>query len=426
MKKTFLLALFAIFIKNEFIAQIQKPCSELFITEILTVNNLPLNFTNTKSQSVEIFNPSPFPVNLSTYSLVLTNTTTTLPIALSGTIGAKSTFVISSSQSYSVVIDKSNQVSKILDFTKYNTLKLIHNTLTIDVFGEASTAVLNAANMILFLANPTTYCSTNKIAIGSLQDVDLRRTSFMTNGDTSFCSSANLIGKWGMYAGNDFSNLGTYYGACNLKIGALPVIGYKFGATTIHEDSGFGTPIDNLDLQILGADTTNVVPQQQFTSGTATFNFEICFFSCSNPYSCGTSATASITNCTYAHTLNNDFIGNKTAMVTLTSPLGDFTPDNASNVHLISIIGDKMAGIQEYSLNNINVKIYPNPFNETLNIKADDAGIYNIYSIDGKLIKNDNYQANSQIDLSSLGQGFYFIHFKNQKGQSIEKLQKIN
>lgn len=76
-------------------------------------------------------------------------------------------------------------------------------------------------------------------------------------------------------------------------------------------------------------------------------------------------------------------------------------------------------GIENETLDNINV--YPNPTRSTLEISSDiPIKEYSIYSMDGKLIRNEML-TNSSIDVQVLKSGIYLLHLKNKQNDVIFK-----
>lgn len=68
------------------------------------------------------------------------------------------------------------------------------------------------------------------------------------------------------------------------------------------------------------------------------------------------------------------------------------------------------------------VKVYPNPVKDQLSV----AGItksqkYEIYSLDGKMIKNGNYSSDKTIDVNSLSKGIYILKIDNQNLKFIKE-----
>jgi hypothetical protein len=74
----------------------------------------------------------------------------------------------------------------------------------------------------------------------------------------------------------------------------------------------------------------------------------------------------------------------------------------------INVRKNDPVGIQE--LTDIFVEIYPNPTNGNIKIKATKKiDEVSVYSLDGKLIQQLNYNSGDEIDLSSLNTGVYLV-----------------
>ncbi len=69
----------------------------------------------------------------------------------------------------------------------------------------------------------------------------------------------------------------------------------------------------------------------------------------------------------------------------------------------------------------IDIKYYPNPIIDFINIEADTAIHYKIYDVKGKIIKENKNFIGNKIDLSQLTKGIYFIKINNFQ---IEKIIK--
>ena len=80
---------------------------------------------------------------------------------------------------------------------------------------------------------------------------------------------------------------------------------------------------------------------------------------------------------------------------------------------------------------NKEIKIYPNPANEILNIEINDVSINNIisiYNIDGQELLKQNFIANKKnktiINIDKLSKGIYYLRVVNEKGVAIKKFIK--
>lgn len=73
-----------------------------------------------------------------------------------------------------------------------------------------------------------------------------------------------------------------------------------------------------------------------------------------------------------------------------------------------------------------NLKIYPNPVNDLLNIdleRGEDSSA-KIFDSFGKLLLEKTFDFQTQIDFSNFAQGLYFLEIKNKEGKAVKKLIK--
>jgi hypothetical protein len=85
----------------------------------------------------------------------------------------------------------------------------------------------------------------------------------------------------------------------------------------------------------------------------------------------------------------------------------------------ISIISN---GIQQLSENTI-INIYPNPANNTLNIKGiTEKTVLRMYDIVGELVIEKEVENNTVINISSLTEGVYTLLMENKLGRSFNKV----
>lgn len=93
------------------------------------------------------------------------------------------------------------------------------------------------------------------------------------------------------------------------------------------------------------------------------------------------------------------------------------------------IYGDSTLSIEENNMDNLNISIRQNPVKNLLRLDFNDSILnkditYQIYSIEGKLIKSSDLKHDS-INVEYLNSGIYFIHFLSpDKRKSIIKFSK--
>jgi hypothetical protein len=99
----------------------------------------------------------------------------------------------------------------------------------------------------------------------------------------------------------------------------------------------------------------------------------------------------------------------------------DFNPPVITNTVTTQLTS---LSAQQFSKNNF--VIYPNPASKYISIES-SAGAefeYRISDINGKILLNGTSQNGSEIDVSPLQNGFYFLSVNNQAGTSVQKFIK--
>ena len=102
--------------------------------------------------------------------------------------------------------------------------------------------------------------------------------------------------------------------------------------------------------------------------------------------------------------------------------------DTISNPNINEVIvieeGQTLSAI---GLDNNEIRLYPNPVNDFLNItiKGNTSSNYAIYNLAGKLIQEMTMlPASNQINIKSLKSGIYFIHLNTNQKTTIHKIVK--
>lgn len=97
---------------------------------------------------------------------------------------------------------------------------------------------------------------------------------------------------------------------------------------------------------------------------------------------------------------------------------GDVYANNGATDIWVAKLNSHAAGIEEYSNDN-TVAIFPNPINEKLNVQIKDNktnGRAFVTDISGRVLISQNISTiNSQIDVSSLPNGMYFLRYQNRE-----------
>lgn len=89
----------------------------------------------------------------------------------------------------------------------------------------------------------------------------------------------------------------------------------------------------------------------------------------------------------------------------------------------IKISGDGDIGVDEdYAM---NLKLYPNPMTDVLHLECDNIQQYDIYSLDGKLVKSAQTPDNEAvINVGDLSSGIYMIRITSEKGVVTRRIVK--
>lgn len=87
-------------------------------------------------------------------------------------------------------------------------------------------------------------------------------------------------------------------------------------------------------------------------------------------------------------------------------------------------LAESTVSVSENPIAGLN--IYPNPSNGIINVEySDNADLqFNIYSVEGKLVKTGNLSGYGQIDIQALNAGSYVIQLSNENGLSTVNLIK--
>lgn len=109
---------------------------------------------------------------------------------------------------------------------------------------------------------------------------------------------------------------------------------------------------------------------------------------------------------------------------------GYYSDHSSFDQIILNSKGKADAFLAKLNLNNIGFEevileqsFYPNPSKGLITIDGIDAGILNIYDIQGKLLRSENFRSqHNQINLTNFNNGIYLLHFIVDGKISIEKL----
>jgi len=226
-------------------------CTDLFISEYIEGSG--------NNKAIEIYNPTAAPINLATYDLVYYSNgsgTVSGTFALSGTIPAYGTHVVSNSSASAAILALSNQTTAgvVLTFNGDDAVVLRKSGVSIDVIGQIGTdpgAEWGAGNQ-------------------STADNTIIRNFAIQIGDANGADAFNPATEWTGFATDYISDLGTHANSCAPP---MPEINVQGNSVTILD--GDTTPIVGDDTNFGSADIAGGTVVKTFTiqnTGTAVLN----------------------------------------------------------------------------------------------------------------------------------------------------------
>lgn len=98
-------------------------------------------------------------------------------------------------------------------------------------------------------------------------------------------------------------------------------------------------------------------------------------------------------------------------------------PEQVDGDGLSLIVYDDITNDLPEYLESSNLKVYPNPFSDVLNVPDVQGGLYTIYGVDGQLIHQTAFNS-SGIDLSYLESGMYLLTIETKEGIYKKRIVK--
>ncbi len=261
-----------------------QPCTKLFISEYFE------SYGNNKS--IEIYNPTFGPKNLSGYKLLLfvNGGTSVSTFNLSGTIPAKGTYVVSNPSATSVIQALSDTLSGVIAFNGNDPIALVYGTDTLDIFGKigVNTNILvngvDSAYNKTFVRNASVQEGSKDWSVGINQwtTYAFNDSSYLTKHTMSSCAApADTIAGFGAAALTTTESAGVY----NLNVYLNQPIGAAKSATislTAYGNGGAATDVNSFASQTVNfaaGSVSAVVPvtitDDLLKEGTETFTFTL-------------------------------------------------------------------------------------------------------------------------------------------------------
>jgi hypothetical protein len=414
-------------------------CSDLFFSE-LTFGKAPkggnvfdLNY------AVEIFNASASTMNLSSYSLELSNSAGTVTsIQLSGMLASHEVYVVSNSNADLNLQGLADHLTSDLDFENNVTLELKKGNILKDKLGIGGNSLPQTFDFAAFNADPYNYLLNYHLDLNDYQNIDIRRSILAQHGNPNFNASTDVLGEWWYTPNVDRSDIGFYTCSCNKPIG-IDYIGYQVGFRyIILNQSGDVDPLDlNVNNSInapLTSGSVNLTHTEDITTSTTDICNDGSIPNAGMKFDPATpGASSSCQSLTYAYSTG----GNSGTNVQRTSfaVSGEFCDlklsippspavqvDPAKKLHTTQF--NIFVATKDIAKNKFNV--YPTAVENIINIDHTEALDYYITDMLGNKLQHGKIEATqSKIEISNFAKGFYMLTLVNKNSMSNYKFIKL-
>ncbi|HXU28928.1 MAG TPA: T9SS type A sorting domain-containing protein, partial [Bacteroidia bacterium] len=118
------------------------------------------------------------------------------------------------------------------------------------------------------------------------------------------------------------------------------------------------------------------------------------------------------------NTLSASSINTSTWSSYIEKEIATINPTQTNNINTISNV-NCFSAIQQITINNTQPNIYPNPANNKITIDATDVTDIKLFDVIGKQIASAK---TTDVDVSNLPEGVYFIQVKTNNGTSTQKI----
>ena len=110
--------------------------------------------------------------------------------------------------------------------------------------------------------------------------------------------------------------------------------------------------------------------------------------------------------------------------VTFSAPSGAIQPGTMM-LRPYFRINENQVAVEKQELKALEVMVYPNPTSGGLTLKMSEGNqslmIYQVYDLQGRMIAEDQFVQQHEIDLTDQNNGVYLLRLMDQKGQSTTK-----
>ncbi|MGB1032891.1 MAG: lamin tail domain-containing protein, partial [Flavobacteriales bacterium] len=228
-------------------------CSDLYISEYLEGTS--------QNKAIEIYNPTPFDINLSEYTVSTYNNGATTPTnqqVLSGTLVSGDVYVVSHSDASALILAEADETSGISWYNGNDVIALYHNNVLIDILGVIGE---DPGESTPWDVNGVQY---------AMAEHTLVRSPLVNSGETDWAVGQT---QWEVYPQNTFDYIGSHTAIpCNFD--ETPTISFSNSSLTTQEGNTVNVnvtvafPISEVEAEItiVGGDAdplldfTNVFP----------------------------------------------------------------------------------------------------------------------------------------------------------------------
>ncbi|NNC94857.1 MAG: T9SS type A sorting domain-containing protein [Chitinophagales bacterium] len=201
------------------------PCQNLFFSEYIEGSG--------NNKALEIYNPGTQAVDLSKYTILRFNNTSTTAsgtLGLNGTLAAGETYVIANSNADTLILNQADITSTITFYNGDDALLLLHINDTIDQIGRIGEGVVWPVGM------------------GSTQNFTLVRKANVLQGTTNWNLGDD---QWDVYASDFSDSLGSH---TTISCSGNPIVQFSTSSVIIDESDGSYM----VSVEILNPDTMDV------------------------------------------------------------------------------------------------------------------------------------------------------------------------
>lgn len=404
----------------------QNECKELFITEIV--------FGQDGSYSIEVFNPSDQPIDLSNYKLqLLGDGADDVNIVFSGIVDVFSTYVITKIGSSAPIETVSDVLTLLLDFEGKSVVQLVKNdTEILDKFGNM-VETTTTFDLTEFLNNPF-YVDGLEIDLGLISSLLIRRKGAIQEGKVDF-ENSDFLDQWKIFPDFMIQDLGEHKNACISPILNWANVSWWDPELVIDENDPWAIYGDIEVSGYLDYDVTVYISETspQFSGYDEAYsNLANCGFDFWCPdwtYNIPAGGSGLVPIQISAGIMDDyDYEGNEGVglMLWMDNDNGTGTTIGFDNLWDMVIIDNEPNSIDDFSINS-SITLFPTVIDDHFDVKVDDANVIIenviLYSTEGKMVKPQILNNTIYIN-DSFSAGYYTVFIYTNRGIATKRIIK--